>query len=310
MSKVPELSETIDLPDKIRDAGPDAKLVLFIGAGISQLAGYPSWNEFADKALNELREKKFMNCKERSQLATLDPKTKLSIARLIAKKNNYDLDFTKHFTGKNESDSIYKAINDIGCPCVTTNYDELLAPRFLEKKDGSATTAPLNRVCESEKFHEDLLSDPGTVIHLHGSISKPETMIVTTEDYLKIYDDENVQNLLSALFKKHTILFLGYSLEEKEILEHILRRGSAEKIKYDQKMFALQGFSRNKKYLYQNIYNYYAESFGVYLLGFPLKDNDFHCQEKIIQDWMQTLRIRKPSLSKKYQSMCEILSDG
>ncbi len=309
MSDAPKLSEDIALPEEIIHAGLDAELVLFIGSGISILAGYPSWDEFANKVLDELREKGIINFLGIKQLSALDPRKKLSIAQQKADSCGYDLDFAKRFTGKSESDTIYKLINDIGCPCITTNYDELLAPCFLENKDGS-TTESLTRVSESEKFHEELARQPGTVVHLHGSVSKPETMIVTTDDYLKHYDSQKVQNLLVSLFKKHTVLFLGYGLEEAEILEHILRKGSAEKIKNRRKIFALQGFFGNEQYLYENLYNYYKESFGVHLLGF-LRDNENHeCQVGIIKEWMHTLEIGKPTLSNKYQSMIEILKDG
>ena len=72
-----ELREVIDLPGEIREAGLDAKLVLFIGSGISQLAGYPSWDEFANEVLDDLRKKKFINFSEKNQLVALDPKKKI-----------------------------------------------------------------------------------------------------------------------------------------------------------------------------------------------------------------------------------------
>ena len=75
---------------------------------------------------------------------------------------------------------------------MTTNYDELLAPRFIEDK-GSGIPAQENRVYERKQFHEELLSKPGTVVHLHGAISNPDTMIVTIEDYLKCYANKNVK---------------------------------------------------------------------------------------------------------------------
>lgn len=43
----------------------------------------------------------------------LDPKKQLSIARLVAKNNDYDPDLTSPFKDKNEAGSIYKPINDI-----------------------------------------------------------------------------------------------------------------------------------------------------------------------------------------------------
>lgn len=95
----------------------------------------------------------------------------------------------------------------------------------MEIEDGSGTPAPVNRISSRERFLAHLLDEPGTVVNLHGCSNEPETMIVTTKDYLEHYDHPNVQSFLEWLFRKKVVLFLGYGLEEAEILEHILRRG-------------------------------------------------------------------------------------
>ena len=106
-----------------------------------------------------------------------------------------DLTITSISKKNLSSDTIYQALNDIGCTCITTNYDVMLSPRFNESSDNSTTASPRARICEANKVYSHLLDDPGNVIHLHGCITKPETMIVTTKDYLKHYDNENIQAL-------------------------------------------------------------------------------------------------------------------
>ena len=59
----------------------------------------------------------FLNYSKIDQLKTLDAKKQLPIAYFIADENGYKLDLVKYFKGKSEGDTIYKAINDIGCPC-------------------------------------------------------------------------------------------------------------------------------------------------------------------------------------------------
>ena len=306
MSKTQDLREIFDPPDEIIQAGLNGELVLFVGAGASMLLELPSWEGLATVALGELRKKGLLNYSQIDQLKTLDPKKQLSIACLIAEENSFNLDLEKYLTGKSEGDSIYKAINDIGCPCVTTNYDELLAPRFIEHKDGSTTAASIVRISERDRFYAKLLSEPGTVVHLHGAISQPKTMIVTTKEYLEHYDHENVQEFLSELFKKKTILFIGYGLEEAEILEHILRRGSV-KATGDRRRFALQGFFRSQQPLYENLHNYYEKSFGVHILGFIRDHENYKCLEKIVKAWANQIEVRKPPLANDADYMDEVL---
>ncbi len=308
MARAPDLREIFDPPDEIVQAGLNGDLVFFVGAGASMLLGLPSWSGLAARALDDLRQNGYLNYSELEQLYGLDPKKQLSIAYSIAEDNRYNLDLTKHLASKSEGDGIYKAVNDIGCSCVTTNYDELLAPRFVDTKDGSTTAASVNRVFEKEKFFAKLLNEPGTVVHLHGATSKPETMIVTTKHYLEHYDHENVQEFLGELFEKKTILFLGYGLEEAEILEHILRRGSVKRTS-NRRRFALQGFFLSQKPLYENLHTYYENSFGVHLLGFVRDHDNYKRLEEIIKTWRNQIEVRKPPLAADNDFMDEVLGN-
>ncbi|MBK6864415.1 MAG: SIR2 family protein [Ideonella sp.] len=63
-----------------------------------------------------------------------------------------------------------------------------------------------------------LLTERGAVIHLHGSYTDPSSMVVSLKDYIEHYAALRVQAFLSAMFKSHTVLFVGYGLAELEVL--------------------------------------------------------------------------------------------
>jgi len=225
---------------------------------------------------------------------------------LIAGENSYELNLTKYLQERPKTSRIYEYLNAIGCVCITTNYDELLSPKFCESRDESAVPAPINRVFEKEKFFGSHLNKPGSVIHLHGSVSDQESMVVTTKDYLEHYDNSQVQEFLGELFTKKTVLFLGYGLEEAEILEHILRRGSARD-KPERRTFALQGFFRSQQPLHDCLYKYYMKSFGVHLLGFVRDHKNYLQLEEIIKSWAQEIEVRAPTLVADITFMREVL---
>jgi hypothetical protein len=306
MSRVPDLREVPDLPEEVVKAALDGHLVFFVGAGVSKLLGMPSWGGMAKLQLEHLRDNGALNYSELEQLSSLDPKKQMSIAIQIAEDNKISLDLSTGLTDFSEGNSIYKSINDIGCVCVTTNYDRLLAPRYTDADDGSATPASVNRIYQKSKFLVNHLDTPGTVIHLHGSVTDQETMVVTTRDYLAHYDDPFVQDFLGDLFARKTVLFVGYGLEEAEILEHVLRRGGVSD-SVERSRFVLQGYYLGQKPLYENLHSYYQKSFGVHVIGFVRDHKDYKQQEAILDDWGPRIVVKRPPLAADMEKMNQVL---
>jgi hypothetical protein len=307
MSKAPKLREIPELPEELRQAALDGHLILFVGAGVSMLVGLPSWRELASLALEDIRRAGGLDYSTLEQLRALDPRKQLSIVQLIEHENGTPVNLGRHLEAKSSACQIYEYLNKIGCACVTTNYDELLAPTYVPVSDGSTTAPPVTRVSKKEDFHAGRLNSPGTVLHLHGLCSDPPSMIVSTKDYLEHYDAPVVQNLLGELFKKKTVLFLGYGLEEAEILEHILRRGGVGATDKLRRRFSVQGFFRSERPLYESLYDYYLKSFGVHLIGF-VRDHKNHEQlVSIVKEWSEQLKVRPPALAEDLDYIDEVL---
>ena len=87
---------------------------------------------------------------------------------------------------------------------ITTNYDQMVESIF--------SFNPLigNNI---------LLSNPyGSVYKIHGCVTAPETIIITEEDY-KVFDKkyELIRAQLLSLFVHNPIIFLGYSIGDRNI---------------------------------------------------------------------------------------------
>jgi hypothetical protein len=302
----PELKEIPDLPPQLKYAALDGNLVLFVGAGASMLLGMPSWSQLAWGALDYLRELGKIDYSELDQLKVLDPKKQLSIAKQIAKKESVHLDLTKNLVPRSGS-GIYEYLNSIGAVCVTTNYDEELSPHcFMENDDGSSIPRDPRRIVKKSEINFGHLNDPGTVIHLHGSKRDPDGMIVTTKDYLEHYEEDCIKSFLRSLFDKKTVLFIGYGLEETELLEHILRKSDARE-ESEKKRFSLQGFFSTQAPLYNRLNDYYQQSFGVSILGYLRDRKDYHQLEEVMRRWSDELIVRPPALIDEIDWMNGIL---
>lgn len=309
MSKAENLSSNPELPPELKEAALDGNLVLFIGAGASMLLGMPSWSGLARKVLEDLRSIDAINYAELDQLTGLNPREQLSRAALIAKKEAHSLNLRQYLVKKKES-TIYDLIRSIGAVCVTTNYDHELSPVSLEIPDNRHTAPKAKRVSGIENLSISDLKIPGTVIHLHGDMENSAGMIVTTRDYLAHYDSKEVQHFLKDLFARQVVLFIGYGLEEEEILEYMQRRADVERDKQERNRFSLQAFFRSEQPLFEKRKKYYKTSFGVHLVGFSRDDEDYTQLEKILKNWAEQIEVRAPASIDALAAIDKVTADG
>ncbi|MGC4086768.1 MAG: SIR2 family protein [Polyangiaceae bacterium] len=96
---------------------------------------------------------------------------------------------------------------------LTTNYDTLLERTF----------EPHRRVCVCVDDVDLVRSDSvGTleILHLHGVLHRPETIVLAYEDYRKYPDRHNgFITKVRQLFLQHPVLFLGFGITDPNFLQ-------------------------------------------------------------------------------------------
>jgi hypothetical protein len=290
------------LPPQIVQAAQEGRLVIFVGAGISRLMGCPSWEQLADRCITELAHQRLLTFGEAEQLQHLDAKKRLTIALQIAKAGLASLDFVKFIQPDRLLDCrVYEYLRAIGCVYVTTNYDNFMdrPPLRTEVTTPSGPSSPAQPaaneiICRPDQFTAQHLRRPGAVVHLHGSVTAPESMIITTPDYLRHYENAHVRQFLGELFSQYTVLFIGYGLAEWEILEYVLRRQGASILP---SRFMLEGYFSHQEKLFNSLNQYFSDSFGVRICAFS-RDNRNHEQlVHVVEDWAGRLRAGKPILA-------------
>ena len=277
-----------DVPPEIENAAQSGELVGFVGAGISRLINCPSWEGFADKVLQQLVPDG-IDYHELSQInGIIDPKKRLSIAKIIARKKKFNIDYQSIFNVQLGPDNVYSYLNSFNSSFVTTNFEKYLRPdsRSAEPEDEW-------RFYRRDQLLRLNLDKNGNVVHLHGCLDAPDNMVITTKDYLEHYSSDEVQTFLKYLFEKKTVLFLGYGLEEIEVLEYILRRGEVASRIGDEpiRRYILQGFFNAEMALFELLREYYRESFGAELMGFPKDYKNYHHQIDILASWSKKLKF-------------------
>lgn len=276
------------IPEGLRQAALQGKLVVFVGAGASKLAGCPGWAEFADAALLEIVQQGIFSHGQLAQVSHLRPRVKLSIARRLQREHKASIDFRSilHPNGKTSKKGrrLYAHLSKLGNKFVTTNYDEWLDEPFdfsiKPSADPSQATTLQSRtvIYRLEEIIPSKINKPNVVIHLHGSVKHPPGMIMTTQDYVRYYandrgaeepDSENrILTFLDDLFRKKTVLFVGYGLDELEILEYVFTKAKQPQRKSPEvRHYLVQGFFLHELELARNLEAYYLES-GIQLIPF------------------------------------------
>ena len=203
---------------EITKAKNQNRLVIFVGSGVSNNSGIPTWKSLI-KVMAQGIGYKCKHCKK--------PKG----GRSCATCEEYDYDSSEflrvpeYFFRRRSQAAYYKTIADTlnsqAAPnaidekifdimpqhIITTNYDTLL-------EDATSINTTLYKViCQDE----ELLSNTGDryLIKMHGDINKVKTIVLKESDYI---DYEQTHPLIStyvkALLVNSTFLFLGYSLND------------------------------------------------------------------------------------------------
>ena len=279
----------IPVPPEVMQEAELGNLIMFVGSGVSRRLNLPSWDGLAKSVLNDLEVEGKIECKDVQLLRKLDARKILSISKIL----NQELDFAPYFEPPNDTESdIYETLNSIGCTFVTTNYDKCLKPSFMPSNGDSITRRLGERISSCDMLSSSLLDEPGNVVHLHGVYDRPGTMIYAMKDYLRHYDDPSVNTFLKDLFDNKTVVFIGYGLNESELLEHILRRGGAKRLSHQRTLFKLQGFPSHRSGQYKFLRRYYEDSFGIHLLGFLSVDEKYSNLDQIIKTWANRITVK------------------
>jgi hypothetical protein len=297
---VEEIPLIPEVPDRVRLAAREGTLVPFVGAGVSRLAGAPDWSSLANGALRSFCPSGELDFSMVTQLGELSPRVRLSLALgLAAGGGRIDWNSLLHPSGEDRTmgTRLASALWRLGRVVVTTNYDRWLDrapvpaadPKAAGEGGNAETPNPIKVIHEVAGLTPGLLGQANTVVHLHGSVNEPLGMILTTRHYAMHYANDRaaatenrVLTFLESLFKERTVLFVGYGLEEIELIEHVINRsGPSDERRSEPRHFALQGFFSHQIYLMQSLRRYFASDLGVGLLPY----------RRDVRDWLQLAEV-------------------
>lgn len=324
---IPSLIREVPVvPDSLRLAAEYGNVVPFVGASTSRIAGCPGWDALAERAFEHLAGTGVVNYGFVAQTRAMSARTRLSLARQVAEAHSQSIDFRSliqpdKWETNQDGRRVYRALGMLGTSFVTTNYDEWLDRDFGPMP---AVVAPV--LAGSEAPHsrrplyrpEDMtianLEVPGSVLHLHGSLLEPKSLVMTTAEYLRFYSNpvgrENpVLSFLRALFDHKNVLFVGYGLAELEILEYVIGKSNNNSATQEPRHFLLGGYYTHEEELVRSMTDYYA-AMGVMLVPYSRNTRDWRQLIQVLEAFAQAAPARPLALSKQKLEMEALLNDA
>jgi hypothetical protein len=115
-------------------------------------------------------------------------------------------------------------------------------------------------------------------------------MVLTTAHYLERYGHETRSENTCLQFLRRlfdgpwSVLFVGYGLEELEILEYVFSREAKRRSRDERRHTILQGFFSHDAILAESLTDYFADDLGVTLLAFNKDIRGWHQLVEVLED--------------------------
>ena len=218
-------------------------IALFVGAGASRLLKMLLWKELADKAVRELRDCNHINYGEWNKLTSdeFTSKQKLSIFHQVINDEVLLNEFYKKVlkAKKNDFGNPYELlwrfekVTNKPLLKITTNIDQewenVLNEKYndekivIDEKGEKGDTSLLYEDTQIVDFSKDQKLSEKLLYQIHGSLKHFDTTVITMAQYVEAYRDEKkLKGFLKDVFTKYSVIFIGSSMQEFEILEHCL----------------------------------------------------------------------------------------
>lgn len=223
MPSLQELFEIDNNEQRINEVKKHRKKIIpFVGAGISQSCGLLSWRGLLDKLANGYLEESVRKSFENTD-------NLIKYAQRISRAAGNDSMFAYNvkelcaYKKENVSDLPEMIMNGFSNQVITTNYDTILEDTKRRKVILPSATIQMTEAIALKK---------PCLIKIHGSISEPSSIILTRDQYTKLYsinkDKKSVlYEQLCSIYQGSMLLFLGCSLQKDYTLEAL--RNSVER---------------------------------------------------------------------------------
>ena len=285
------------------------------------LAGCQSWTGLAKKIITRYPDDVFSSQEKQllTQMSEKDPRRVISICytrlrfRTGLGKEYYSA-IKESVTPQNPSDA--KKFEDIhnkifrldALSYVTTNIDRGMEAVTLA---GIQNSRVFNMPVEAFDPERDLRG--GNIFYLHGSKADLDKTIFTIDNYYEYYsgfgvERERVRKFLKNIFKGDlTVLFIGYGLEEQEILQNIFTAVSSNSEQYEGPKHFLLAPLYSKDIADFNLRNMYLDIHSVKAVPYFIDFDGYEKLNEVLDRLQKLITDSRPSPIQLFNKIDEAL---
>lgn len=238
---------------RIQQASRTNKLVVFVGAGVSQNSGIPTWNNLISSMMEELP----------SELSKENDVLKLAQMYKDSRGHKEYMDKIKNVLLYNKAvpNPLHKSIIALNpCHIITTNYDDLVEQELA------------NEFKQYDIIREDKdipqMDNQHCLVKMHGDYTT-DNIVLTEKDYFEYKNNfPLIRAFVQSLFASKLVLFVGFSFADLNLkmimneLQNILSENM-------QRAYLLSYDKPN------DITKKYLEEKGINILHFSEKELDY-----------------------------------
>jgi len=224
-------------PETLVAAVKNRTVVPFIGAGLSVSVGrqiFPDWRGLIEQLADRLKDERLERDAEtvRQHLAAQEFSEAAELAFEKLTPIRFGEVMRKAFDVEPPDGADLSAVEALWRirprGLITTNYDDVLRWPFGSAGRPYQLAPPCPRLAHNDdpdllqQFLTPAADDRSLIWHLHGSVERPGTMILTERQYQRLYGAGSAQlrqyefalQQLRALVANRTLLFVGFSLAD------------------------------------------------------------------------------------------------
>ncbi|WP_223553894.1 SIR2 family protein [Lysinibacillus sphaericus] len=258
------------------------RCVIFIGSGISATAKNKqdesplTWGKFLEKASS------LSNGSSNEFIQDMIKKENYLLALQAIKESSDPGDYS-NFLKDNfsrpgfEPSALHNAIKEINSKIViTTNFDNLYELNCRHGYTVANYYDPITKIISTIKSPENL------IIKAHGSIEDTNRIIFTQKEFYNAKKEHaDFYEIIKALFLTHTVVFLGYSLNDPDI--NLLLEIASHSNTYSNPHYVVSrvGVTEELKKHWLDCYNIYTLEYGPKHEN--LEENVIELKEKVLE---------------------------